>query len=276
MGGGIAAHDAGIGLKGGVAFVEAAPAPPQRIALGFERAVEIETGTHEQAFADFVGGGTTHGEREFAVAGLRIEAAAHEARPARQGGCPFARGDEAGTDVRPIGFECCGQALVEHPGKHFAGIDGKMQLQAFLQHLFLHAAQEHDVGREEAGQGDDLAAHAQHLVDGGGYTGAAPEPIAEIDKPVAGLPALGQRLVQAPEFFVRPVDARNRPHAVGLAQHGEAFVAGSAGRFCGRRSGHRRKANVRARAAPNKKAPQLNPPNKNPAGLTRRGFCLVP
>jgi hypothetical protein len=72
-----------------------------------------------------------------------------------------------------------------------------MQLQAFLQHLFLHSPQENDVGREETGQGDDLAAHAQHLVDDRRNARAAPEPIAEIDKPVARRPALGKRFVQA-------------------------------------------------------------------------------
>jgi hypothetical protein len=103
-------------------------------------------------------------------------------------------------------------------------IQPELQLQQFLPHLFLRAAQEHDIAGKRARPGQHPAAEIDQLVDCRADRTAMTKIIAEIDDPVAIGEPRRDLIVQTSQPQGLAVDRRNRPDPPRAPQPGEFSV----------------------------------------------------
>ena len=151
----------------------------------------------------------------------RVHRGAQRAGPAGDRARPVAARGKTLLQVGAIGLHGGFDAGAHHPGQDLARIGGELQLQQFLPHLLLGAAQKGDVAGEGARPGQHAAAEIEQLVDRRGDRAAMAEIVAEIDDAVAIGEPRGDLIVQAGKALRLAVNRRHRPDPPRPAQPGE-------------------------------------------------------
>src|SRR5882724_3834543 len=145
-------------------------APPERVALRIERPRRIDPGMDEEQRAARIeggvgDGGATQRAEKLIVAGYLVEPRTQGAGPAGDRARSLAAGRETLPGVAAIGGQGGSDPLVEHPLQDRARADRELQLQEFLPHLLLAAAQEGDVAGKPALLRHHRHAEAKNIVD---------------------------------------------------------------------------------------------------------------
>src|SRR5581483_2086033 len=133
------------------------------------------------------------------VTGPLIHMLTQSGGPARDRERSLAAGRLAVSGITTV----CGDRRIDarapHEREYLPRIGRELQLEKFLPHLLLRAAEDRDVGRETERPRDHRRAKAQHLVDSLENLGPAAQYIAEIDQPVSRLEPRGERIVKRGE-----------------------------------------------------------------------------